>query len=270
MPNIQIFTTALLAFSLFSSQNATAQDRLFTYTYQSTVLGSGQREIEVWNTMRMARAQYFGRLDHRIEYEMGLGHNLQTAFYLNAGYETTLEKGMLVGRSTGLFFSNEWKWKLADPVASPVGIALYGEIECATDEFALETKLILDKQIGETFHSFNAVAESEWEVVTEAGQVKTEFNLKSEFDYGFAFRLSRRCHIGFEASQRNEWNPDEGLKYSSLNLGPAFSFSMEKFWANLTVLPQLAGFKSVDGLTEGLELAEHEKLEVRLIFSWAL
>jgi hypothetical protein len=27
------------------------QDRLFTYTYQSTVLNKGQKEIEIWNTL---------------------------------------------------------------------------------------------------------------------------------------------------------------------------------------------------------------------------
>ena len=65
-----------------------AQDRMFTYTYQSTVLNKGQRELEVWNTLRTGRQDYYARIDHRTEFEMGLGKNLQTAFYLNLTSKT--------------------------------------------------------------------------------------------------------------------------------------------------------------------------------------
>ena len=62
---------------------------MFTYTYQSNVLNKGQREIEVWNTVRAGKTDYFMRLDNRTEYEIGLGKNLQTAFYLNLSNQTT-------------------------------------------------------------------------------------------------------------------------------------------------------------------------------------
>jgi hypothetical protein len=65
-----------------------AQDRLFTYTYQSTLLNNGQRELEVWNTLRAGRQDYYARIDNRTEFEIGLGKNLQTAFYLNLTFKT--------------------------------------------------------------------------------------------------------------------------------------------------------------------------------------
>ena len=109
-----IFVT-LLAISFVSIQ---AQDRLFTYTYQSGVLNKGQREIEIWNTFRTGKNDYFARLDNRAEYEVGLGKNLQTAFYLNLSSIT--ETNSYFGAKSfntehEISFSNEWKYKILDP-----------------------------------------------------------------------------------------------------------------------------------------------------------
>ncbi|HZK68134.1 MAG TPA: hypothetical protein VFC36_00905, partial [Paludibacter sp.] len=71
---------------LTSSVALQAQDRLFTYTYQSNVLNKGQKEIEVWTTMHNEREKYYRALDHSLEFELGLGSKLQTSFYLNYGY----------------------------------------------------------------------------------------------------------------------------------------------------------------------------------------
>ena len=71
---------------------ANGQDRIFTYTYQTNVLHSGQREIEVWNTLETGREDYYQRLRSRVEYELGLGGNLQTAFYLNLSQKTYFDQ----------------------------------------------------------------------------------------------------------------------------------------------------------------------------------
>jgi len=89
-----------------------AQDRLFTYTYQSTVLNKGQRELEVWNTLRTGRDDFYARLDHRTEFEIGLGGRLQTAFYLNLTSKTkTVSESGIKSTSTEneISFSNEFK-----------------------------------------------------------------------------------------------------------------------------------------------------------------
>ena len=127
-----------------------AQDRIFTYAYQSTVLNKGQREIEIWNTVRTGREDFYARLDHRSEFEIGLGRKLQTAFYLNLTAKTrTTEEDASKSLHTEneISFSNEWKLKLMDPVANPFGLALYGEYGIGSNEFELEGKLILDKRI---------------------------------------------------------------------------------------------------------------------------
>ena len=42
--------SVLIILSFFGVITIQAQDRLFTYTYQSSVLNKGQRELESWNT----------------------------------------------------------------------------------------------------------------------------------------------------------------------------------------------------------------------------
>jgi hypothetical protein len=76
---VRLFTLLLFPLTI-TSFTTYAQDRMFTYTYQSNVLNKGQRELEVWNTLRMGKQDYFSRFDNRTEYEIGLGSNLQTSF----------------------------------------------------------------------------------------------------------------------------------------------------------------------------------------------
>ena len=80
--------SVLIILSFLGVITIQAQDRLFTYTYQSSVLNKGQRELESWNTLRTGREDYYARYDNRTEYEIGLGNNLQTAFYLNLTSKT--------------------------------------------------------------------------------------------------------------------------------------------------------------------------------------
>ncbi len=80
----KLFVFALL----WGALTTNAQDRLFTYTYQSTVLNKGQKELEIWNTLRTGRSDFYSRLDNRSEFEVGLGKNFQTAFYLNLTTKT--------------------------------------------------------------------------------------------------------------------------------------------------------------------------------------
>jgi len=41
----------VVAILILNMANIVAQDRIFNYTYQSSVLGKGQRELEVWTTV---------------------------------------------------------------------------------------------------------------------------------------------------------------------------------------------------------------------------
>lgn len=274
-------TVFIILLGAVSTTGIQAQDRVFNYTYQSIVLNPGQREIEIWNTVRSGRENFYRALDSRIEFEFGLAKKLQTAFYLNMKtsseeverdlggglYETEIES------ETEWSFSSEWKYKISDPVANTVGSALYAEITVAPRELELEAKIILDKKIGRTLHALNLVAENEWETEVETDpntfeqEVEQESEFKFEFDYGFSYNINSNWNIGFEARNKNRVE-DGSWTASVVHAGPGFSYAKGPIWINLTLFPQITGIKHPDPGDSGLLLDEYEKFETRLLFSY--
>jgi hypothetical protein len=194
---IIVLLVPMLAIVLISN----AQDRLFTYTYQSAVLNKGQREIEVWNTFRTGKADYFSALDNRTEFEIGLGKNLQTAFYLNLSTLTSTATALGIkslDTKNEISFSNEWKYKLLDPVADPIGLALYGEYGIGSKEYELEAKVIVDKKIGAFTLATNAI----YELELEPGYKNNEYELeaeehKADLNVSAAYALNSKLNLTF-------------------------------------------------------------------------
>lgn len=254
---------------LVSAMTSQAQDRLFTYTYQSNVLNKGQKELEVWTTMRNMRVNFYRAVDHRLEFEVGLGSKLQTAFYLNYGYSKSIEttnKIETLESKNSYSFANEWKLKLSDPVVNPIGSALYFEYTIATDEIELESKLILDKQIGKTIQAFNLVGEyasaSEFESDSGKVQMENENEFELKLNYGFSYQINKNFYVDLEIFNKNKFESKE-WKYSVLSAGPGLSYNFEGFWLNFTLFPQITNFKSGTP-----ELVKNEKIQTRLIFSY--
>lgn len=260
----------IILFALVNVSTIYAQDRLFTYTYQSGVLNKGQKELEVWTTLHNGRMNFYRGLDHRMEFEVGLGGNLQTAFYLNYGYSKGIEEANgihTLNTNVEYSFSNEWKYKLTDPVANALGSALYFEYTLSPSATELEGKIILDKQIGRTIHAFNLVGEYEfYKDFNNQGDkiaVNSEHELKVELNYAFTYKIKEGLSAGMEFFNENQFSTTSEWKNSVLSLGPCLSYNSNGFWVNLTVLPQITNLKG-----SGLELTEHEKLQTRLAFSY--
>ena len=253
---------------LLSTLTITAQDRLFTYTYQSTVLNKGQKELEIWNTLRTGRDDYYSRLDHRTEFEVGLGGKLQTAFYLNLTSKTaTVDENSTKSLETEneISFSNEWKLKLSDPVVNPLGLAIYGEYTIGSNEYELEGKLILDKKIGDLTIASNAIYELELEPEIEVDETEWEKENKVDLNLAFAYSLSPTFALTLENTYKNVIEEGE-VEHSALYSGLGFSYVMEHFWVNFTALPQIKSFKGETN--SSLNLNEFEKVQFRLLFSY--
>lgn len=252
-----------------SALSAQAQDRLFTYTYQSNVLNKGQKELEVHSTMRNTRKHFYRGFDHSLEFEVGFGAKLQSAFYLNYGYSKSIETTENIKKledAVNYSFANEWKLKLTDPVNNPIGSALYFEYKLGADEVELESKLIFDKQIGKTIQAFNIVGEyeiaKEFDRNADEIEIETEHEFELNLNYGFAYQINKNLSFGVELLSKNKIEEND-LKYSMFSAGPCLSYNFEGFWINLTCLPQVTNFK-----TGQQELAKNEKIQTRLIFSY--
>lgn len=260
-----IKSVACLLLCLATSQVALANDRRFTYSYESGVLPPGERELEVWSTARLGRESRYTRFDERLEFEVGLTQRLMTALYLN-GTSVTQPDGT-GGLSTAFEFkgiSSEWKYKLLDPVADPVGLALYGEVTGSGDEVELEAKVIVDKRVGNFLFALNLVGEQEWEFELE--EVLAESILEPAV--GVAYFVTPSFSVGLEARNHNELVSGK-LEHSALFAGPVVGFAREGWWVAFSVLPQLPALKSHDP-KEPRDLHEHEKINARLLFSFHL
>lgn len=254
---------------------AIANDRYFTYTYQSAVLEKKQKEIEVWNTFSFKKETFYRAFEPRIEFEIGVGKNTQTSFYLNIyhsamaipnGSDPELEK------ETEFSFSNEWKHQFSNPVANKIGSALYGELTLGLNEIELESKLILDKQIKKWLfvHNTSFEYETEKEPAYEDGKLvmEREHEFKLDFNFGVCYFLNKGFTLGLEASQKNVFTLEDKLAHSALYVGPSFSWRMDNFWITGTIMPQAVGFKGNTN-DRKVNLNEFERLQTRLIFSYA-
>jgi len=252
-------TLASLSLAL-SAAGAAASERHFAYTYESAVLRPGAWEIEPWTTFRLGRSDFYSRLDARLEAELGLTDRLQTALYLNmkAVNADTSEGRTSSSELQGI--SSEWKLKLSDPVADRAGVALYGELSAGPSEVELEGKLILDKRVGRFLGALNLVAEHEWNF--EAPE--TEREKKFELDAAGCFFLSSRLTVGLELRSHTVVPPEGEPTRSALFLGPTLSYARQGFWVAASVLPQV---RALAGASDGhLDLVEHERVEVRVLF----
>ena len=240
---------------------ARANDRHFSYTYESAVLAPGEKELEVWTTYRNGRDTRYTRFDERLEFEIGLVPGLQTSFYVNLTAIGQDSAGEL-SKSTEVTVSNEWKWRLLDSAADGIGLALYGEVTAGVDELELEGKLIIDRRFGSLLLAANFVAEHEWEF--GIGQTEKELHLDGFLAASWFF--TPRFSVGIEA-----WNANiiaEGTwEHSAFFLGPVVSYAGDGWWVTLTVLPQLPAFKPSEGGGKYV-FSDYERFQARLLFSW--
>ena len=260
-----IFAATLL---MFTSTASRANERRFTYTYESGVLSPGQHEVEFWSTWRGGRANFYSRFDHRVEYEFGVTDRLMSSLYVNWKKISQMDPTDHNSTTTEQSFdgvSSEWKYKLLDPVADALGLALYQEYTFNNDEFEWENKLILDKKIGNTLLAYNATVEPEWEF----GPGHRDYEIGVENTLGVTQFLSPKFSAGLELRNYNEIKKDStGFEHSALFIGPVVSYSHEQWWITATFLKQLPALKkSLENPQDKYVLDEHEKTNIRILVS---
>jgi len=271
----KILLAGLTVISMISMTSG--QDRMFAYTYQSNVLNKGDFDLEFQNTLAVGKKgnyspYLFGQhLDQRIEFEFGLGKKVQTAFYLNSELFNFADTAAAdISQELKISFSNEWKWKLSDPVANKIGFALYEELEVGGNNFEFETKLIFDKRWQHDLIAFNIVGTYEFEAEIEQKNDKPEMEWEHEtaleFDLGYMHFFKNQCGLGFEARNNN----DKGDKWmnSVLFAGPAFHATAGKFFTNISVLPQLANLRKTEFAPGSKDYNNYEKAEFRILVGY--
>jgi hypothetical protein len=255
-------------FTAFLSSSAGATERHFAFTYETGVLGPGEAELEPWTTFRVGRDHYYSRIDNRLEFEFGVVKNLQTSLYWNFERVTADERNPVTGgleRSsefTLASISNEWKYKLSDPLADAVGSALYFEGAYGPDEAELEAKLLFDKYFGDFLVAANLVGEQEWEFSED----ETESDQTFELNLAAGVFLTNSLVLGLEA-QSTTLIEEGDVEASAIYAGPSLAHTLGRYWASVGVLPQVAALKSEEGFRD---LEHNEALWVRILLGFHL
>ncbi len=254
----KVVTCAVGSLVVLAAVPALANERRLTQTYESLVLEPGVKELELWVSPRIGRADYYVRFDNRVELELGLTDRLLTALYLNFSMR---QAGAPRVDSLEGSVSSEWKLKLADPVADPVGLAVYAEGTFATTEAELEGKLIVDKRFDALLLAFNASVEHEW--ASEDGQAVRELSLVQSL--GVSYEVTQRFSVGLEALDKMVFAED-GLR-AGIYGGPVASYAGDGWWAAFSLTPQVASHKpsGVADHAERVDLVENERFIGRLL-----
>jgi hypothetical protein len=254
------------------SGTLSAQDRFFGRTYTTSVLPKGGIDLEFWHTSRFGHEnQFFHAQDQRLEVEVGLGANWQTAFYFNRYQKRFSETTDGTVSSNEIGFSNEWKWKASGPNRK-LGVALYGEWGVkGGDELELETKLILDRTIGKSLFAFNGVVEYEKEFEWEQNKVVSdEWEAPVEFDLAYMYNIKPSFGIGFELRNVNGISKEHGWEHSVLFGGPTINFRGDNWFVVANYLPQWVNLKKTNEAPFNKVLDEHERAEARILVGISL
>jgi len=224
-----------LFLSLFLALPSFAGSRRFTYVYEVTTSPPGDVEIENWVTWKTRQPDdhRFDRVELRHELEFGITEKFQAAIYLaDWNYHRGVSGGepgfTLNGSALELIYN------LTNPVADPIGLAVYQEFQAGYRRFESESKLIAQKNLGRFVTAYNATLEADWE-----GEGLRERQGEFQQSLGLSYEVSPRLLFGAEFVHEiafPDWSEAEPGK---LFAGPNISFRHRNWWVTVTALAQI-------------------------------
>jgi hypothetical protein len=229
-------TFCFLLVALLSVVGSSAGARRFTYVYEATTSPPGDVEMENWVTWktRPAHDHSFQEVDFRHELEFGITNKLQAAIYLadwNYHHGSSVENGFsYTGSALELIYN------VSNPVADPLGFAVYEEIQAGDRRFESESKLIAQKNFGFFVAAYNVTLEAAW-----AGNNLEERSGELQQSLGLSYEISPRFLIGAEALHEVGFPGWSTAEASRFFVGPNVSARTGTCWATATVLTKLTG-----------------------------
>jgi len=245
-----------------------ADERRFTYTYEPETQLAGAFEIENWVTLGSQRNSTAGQdnynqWDFRQELEYGFTDRYTLGLYLNEQVQSFRDPSTGAYESSAAWegVSLENRYNLLNPAEHAVGLTLYVEGTYSGKEAEIEEKIILGQRHGDWKWALNIGQATEWEDNLSEREGELEASL------GLARDLGKHWSVGLEARSDAIWPGYKEFENAAVFLGPVVSYRQNKWWATLTVMPQIYGWDR-DGSADGnphFELVDHERVNVRLL-----
>jgi hypothetical protein len=224
----RVALTLLLLATVAASSDAGV--RRFTFVYESTTSRAGDVDVENWVTLEThtPNDHDFRAVTFRHEIEIGLTDHLQASVYLaDWQYE----------RGAGTSYTDsavELIYSVTNPVADPVGVAIYQEYKGGRRLFEWESKVIAQKNFGRFITAYNATLEAEWEgrgLHEQAGELQQSVGVSYEVDPRFSVGVECVHEIAFP-----EWSKaNRGVFFA----GPNASVRAGNVFLTVTALGQL-------------------------------
>lgn len=282
-----------VALALCLSLPAAADENLFGYVKGAETLPQGAGELYQYITQRSDKdiGNYRAR-DFKTELEYGISNRLTGGIGLKAmSIDTSgiLINGYMPGdkqftpRSSGV--EAALKYNFLSPAKDDIGLSMSTELNydwidphSGQDKQKIEFELGLQLQklfaegqlswvgnVGlETTHARRAAiarlpADFEW-------STEPEMEIALTLGTGVMYRVAPNWSIGAEALLQSEHETDVGQERWSLFAGPTVHYADRRWWATLTVLPQIrGGGERYDKQTSTrYHLIEKTRQEVRL------
>ena len=241
-----------LLIAILAAAPAFAGSRRFTYVYEVTTSPPGDVEIENWVTWKTRKPDDsgFNQVEFRHELEWGITDKFQAAVYLA---DWNYHRGMSAGERGFTLTGSalELIYNFTNPVADPIGLAVYQEVQAGYRRFESESKLLAQKNFGRFVVAYNATLEAEWE-----GEGLEEREGEFQQSLGLSYEISPRLLFGAEFVHEvafPDWSEAEPGKFFA---GPNVSIRQGTWWATLTALAQVTAGDEPD-------------LQVRTIFGFS-
>jgi hypothetical protein len=229
-----------------AASTAHANPRPLAMSYTADTLPAGKLELEPAVDYTPVRAHgpngdvvWYGASTLQLEVEYGITDSVELGLYLTtaptlSGYMDT--PVLPVGNG----MKQRVRWRLTEP-GGLLDLALYGEVSENEREIELETKLILQANLGA---GLRAVANL-W------GERELYFDGRDEWvinpTLALTYELTPALHPGLEGWLRAEY-PDGGARPRAFNLGPHayvgpnFMVDWGKLWVTVGVYLRLTDF----------------------------
>ena len=228
---------------------AVADERAFVYSYEASTMPKGAVEYEQWVTWKTRKDvdKDFDRIDFRHEIEFGITDKFQLAFYVaDWRYEDSASvEDHVEYRDAAV----EAILQLTDPTVDSLGVALYGEFKGGDELLEVETKLILQKNIGQTIFVWNGTFEAEWE-----GERYDEDKAVLEQTFGVSYQVVPQLTIGGELIHEVEYEDWDHWGDHVAYLGPNVSYRQKQWWMTIAPLFQVT------------DVSEEPNFQTRMIF----
>jgi hypothetical protein len=224
--------TTLLA-ALCAALPASAGERAFAFTWDSSVLEAGKTDVEAWLTPRFGRPTNYVGVDGRVGVGQGLTSAVETQLFLDW---TTIETGV-DDRDIHAQLSSLWHWRLLGPEA-PVSAALVGRLSLGPQALDLELRGVLDRRFGPVLLALNASLAR-----TASFVVDPSVNTRVEQDLAVRYLVGDGLAVGLETRAREGW-ATAGFQGTAFYAGPTFTWATGRLYFALGFQAQVAAYKA--------------------------